>query len=819
MAVPNKWENACRLCSEEKNEMLSIFGNEGVQRKVAQKLRACLPVLVYKTDPLPKQICQFCAARLDDVYEFREYCLSVYKSMHLKLLAYKNVESVQIYLEAMKNSPDPCQAQLWKEKARAPPPLVPLPVSLPVESPSMPMDVSQEHQNNCMESLPELPCEVEIKEMTTEPILGTSVNVYESSHKNNVENELYNKLDIIMEQNTSLLKEESNNLRQGVQVKEEEKRTSILEQVLMGSLTMNDRKDLNSKTKLSSKWWCAPCNSYYRTKESLMKHMQLHCPRKYNCRKCSACFELVEDLAKHEATNHLKVTLDFDRTVLDCDQCDRQFVSWEMLKKHRLCDHLTQINEIGSNTWCSLCNRFFPSMENYQSHIQLHEISNYTSTKALQLMNQQSVKVLKNEETSKEVKREHFGDASKSLTCPTCGKICTQQSALSNHMRTHEPKRHKCDICGRSFGLFIRLAAHRMSEHSQQPTMSPVMASVEQEEALNAEREAKEAREAKTRASKTRTYSEMIEREDIPNHEEPPPKRNVPLNTNAFKNVARCGICLQWFSDHTTMLTHLQTHSDNYTCKNFTCHICKKSFKEKWQLFRHEVSHKPTDSATMYTCTVCNKSFVDKNTYKMHQKTHIVDKTYHCPKCNKIFFKEVCLLTHQCTGTVFSKKAVSSKSSQKSASLSNSKRYKCSKCNASFNSFQSKNSHMRVHMESSHTTVRKQDLKEESEEEKTMPKLIPETSLEYAVSTIEPKIEINEESTPPPVKRTLIRTTGGYRCGVCQSPFILRELAVAHLRSAHPLMPYQCPYCKKRFTTQYTFTHHIKADHPDEHEN
>lgn len=82
---------------------------------------------------------------------------------------------------------------------------------------------------------------------------------------------------------------------------------------------------------------------------------------------------------------------------------------------------------------------------------------------------------------------------------------------------------------------------------------------------------------------------QMIEREDIPNHEEPPLKRNVPLNTNAFKNVARCGICLQWFSDHTTMLTHLQTHSDNFTCKNFMCHICKKSFKEKWQLFRHEV--------------------------------------------------------------------------------------------------------------------------------------------------------------------------------------------------------------------------------------
>lgn len=118
------------------------------------------------------------------------------------------------------------------------------------------------------------------------------------------------------------------------------------------------------------------------------------------------------------------------------------------------------------------------------------------------------------------------------------------------------------------------------------------------------------------------------------------------------------------------------------------------------------MSHKRNESASVYICTVCNKSFADKNAFKSHQKTHVVDKTYHCSKCNKIFFKEVSLLTHQCTpGAVLGKKGVSSKSSQKPASLSNSKRYKCSKCDASFNSFQSKNSHMRVHMESSHTTV------------------------------------------------------------------------------------------------------------------
>jgi len=75
-------------------------------------------------------------------------------------------------------------------------------------------------------------------------------------------------------------------------------------------------------------------------------------------------------------------------------------------------------------------------------------------------------------------------------------------------MRTHEPKKHKCDICGRSFGLFIRLAGHRIAEHNEQPMMSPILSAVEQEEALNAEREAREAREAKSRSIK-KSYSEV----------------------------------------------------------------------------------------------------------------------------------------------------------------------------------------------------------------------------------------------------------------------------------------------------------------------
>ncbi|XP_011859864.1 PREDICTED: zinc finger protein 184-like [Vollenhovia emeryi] len=810
-AADGKWDMVCRLCSQVRNEMLPIFGDEGQQRRVAQKLRACLPVLVYESDPLPKQICQFCAARLDDAYEFREFCLSVYKSMHAVLLTCKQTESTQIFLDSMRNSPDPCQVQLCREKSRAPPPLVPLSAALPFDDSAMPIgQAGQEHlQAACLDTLPELPCEVEIEEMNADPILSAETAVCEPSGRKRRLPEPFG-VDAQTKAESVLVAdaEGARAPKLDYQAKREEKRTSILEQVLTGSLTMNNHQQLQPRTRLTSEWWCAPCNSYYKTKDSLMKHMQLHCPRVYTCRKCSASFDSVEFLAKHEAKNHLKIDLDLIENLNDCDQCERQFVSWEMLKQHRLRDHLAESAKIGSNTWCSLCNRFFRTVESYQGHVQLHQTRWIVSPK----LPSSEPTVAKIAERPREIKRdEQYYENVRSLMCPTCGKICTQQSALSNHMRTHEPKKFKCNICGRSFGLLIRLAGHRITEHNEQTMMSPALSAVEQEEALNAEREAREAREAKTRGTK-RPYSEVMEKSDAPVDDESPTKRT----TGGHKNVARCGICLQWFSDHTTMLTHLQTHSDNYTHKSYVCQICKKTFREQSQLSKHEACHKrlTLDNASLpYTPAVFNKSFMDK----AHQKIHIVRKTYHCDKCNKIFFKEVSLLAHECTGGAPLEKKVAAKSRQKSSShVVGDKSYKCSKCDAIFASSQSRNAHMKMHAEYMRgSTAQTHEVKVEADDE-PMPKLRPETLLEY-VSPIEPKVEIDEQSAPPlPLKRTLINTTSGFRCGVCSSPFVSRELAVAHLRSAHPKMPYQCPYCKKHFTTQFKFSCHIKRDHPDE---
>lgn len=82
------------------------------------------------------------------------------------------------------------------------------------------------------------------------------------------------------------------------------------------------------------------------------------------------------------------------------------------------------------------------------------------------------------------------------------------------------------------------------------------------------------------------------------------------------------------------------------------------------------------------------------------QKIHTVAKTYHCAKCNKIFFKEVSLLAHVCRDTAQLEKKVAEKKSRLKTSLHvGNKTHKCSKCDATFASSQSRNAHMKMHAE------------------------------------------------------------------------------------------------------------------------
>lgn len=125
--------------------------------------------------------------------------------------------------------------------------------------------ISQDQlQNACMETLPELPCEVEIKEMNVDSLLNAGTAVCEISSAKHKLSDMYDAdaiTDMVPSFNMGDTKVAS---RVEYQMKREEKRTSILEQVLTGNLTMNNRQRLQPRTRLTSEWWCTRCNSYYK---------------------------------------------------------------------------------------------------------------------------------------------------------------------------------------------------------------------------------------------------------------------------------------------------------------------------------------------------------------------------------------------------------------------------------------------------------------------------------------------------------------------------------------------------------------------------
>lgn len=158
------------------------------------------------------------------------------------------------------------QVKLCKEKSRAPPPLVPLPASLPMYRPLATLLNTPESSSNVgLETLSELPCEVEIKEDPSDAVVGAgaanrpvSLDDPTSSPRGSCENDAAESDVILLDDSFEQA------LTSDTESHKRDKGTSILEQVLTGNLSINDCKELAPKPKLTSQWWCSPCNNYYR---------------------------------------------------------------------------------------------------------------------------------------------------------------------------------------------------------------------------------------------------------------------------------------------------------------------------------------------------------------------------------------------------------------------------------------------------------------------------------------------------------------------------------------------------------------------------
>lgn len=66
------------------------------------------------------------------------------------------------------------------------------------------------------------------------------------------------------------------------------------------------------------------------------------------------------------------------------------------------------------------------------------------------------------------------------------------------------------------------------------------------------------------------------------------------------------------------------------------CHICKKKYQRQNALDFHIKSHSLID-LKRYRCKICKKQCADEVEYKMHRKTHTIEKPHQCSMCGTAF--------------------------------------------------------------------------------------------------------------------------------------------------------------------------------------
>lgn len=159
--------------------------------------------------------------------------------------------------------------------------------------------------------------------------------------------------------------------------------------------------------------------------------------------------------------------------------------------------------------------------------------------------------------------------------------------------------------------------------------------------------------------------------------------KEVPI-THTAEQCYECIKCKETFSDENQLNVHMkqihqisQVKKDSPVIihmknKNYKCADCKKSFYDESQLNVHRELH---CGANPYKCSHCDETFYEESNLKTHILSHSGKITLKCTRCQALF------LTFN----------------QLEAHIKNTHPYKCSECNAIFDTEICLIYHVRVH--------------------------------------------------------------------------------------------------------------------------